>query len=151
MKTLLAAATCAAALLAGCNNNAATPAATESPTDTAAATPTPGPTGWDRVALGLREEQLLNARMIGIDGLELGTVKGMLPGADGRVDRLVVDVEKTNPPEFVAVPVQGLTVLTRGTRIDVVSTLAKAQLAALPRVPAPTWTPTPTPTPTPAN
>ena len=141
MTRLLAAAACAAALVAGCDNQAAT---TPEATETATATPTPAPTatGWDRVALGLREQQLLNARMIGIDGVELGTVKGLLTGADGRVDRLLVDVEKTNPPEFVAVPVQGLTVLTRGTRIDVVSTMTMAQLAALPRAPAPTPAPT---------
>jgi hypothetical protein len=146
MKRMLAAATCAAAFVAGCNNQAATTsAAIETATETPS--PTSTATGWDRVALGLREQQLLSARLLGIDGGELGAIKGLLTGADGRVDRLLVDVEKSDPARFVAVPVQGLTVLTRGARIDVVSTMTVAQLAALPDVPAPT----PAPTPTPAN
>ena len=143
MKRMLATAACAAALLAGCNNEAATPAATDAATETAAATPAAPATGWDRAALGLREQQLLEADLLGIDGVELGSIEGLLTGADGRVDRLLVEVDDSDPDRFVAVPVQGLTVLTRGSDIDVVSTMTVAQLAALPDAPPPTATPAP--------
>ncbi len=153
MKTLLAATVCSAALLAGCNNNAGNDtAATETAAATdvaAAASPTPAQ-DWDRVALGLREPQLLSADLLGIDGVELGEVKGVLRGADGRVDRLLVEVADSDPDRFVEVPVQGLTALTRGSDIDVVSTLSVAQLAALPDAAPPAATPSPAATP-PAN
>lgn len=142
MKRMLAATAGAAALLAGCNNDAgtapaATEAATTAPTD-AAATP---PAGWDRAALGLREAQLLDASLIGIDGVELGEVQSLLTGPDGRVDRLLVEVADSDPDRYVEVPVAGLTVLTRGSDIDVVSTMTAAQLAALPDASAPAATP----------
>jgi hypothetical protein len=127
---------CLAAALAGCNNDAAAPAATDAAT-TPAATPAATATGWDRVALGLREQQLLEADLLGIDGTEFGSIEGLLTGADGRVDRLLVEVDDSDPDRFVAVPVQGLTVLTRGSDIDVVSTMTVAQLAALPDAPPP--------------
>jgi hypothetical protein len=150
MNRLLAASVCAAAFLAGCNNEAAT----DAPADTAAtmpaapaASPPASPAaGWDRVALGLREQQLLSADLLGIDGVELGSIEGLLTGADGRVDRLLVEVEDSEPDRYVAVPVQGLTVLTRGSDIDVVSTMTAAQLAALPDASPPAATATPAPT-----
>lgn len=145
MTRMLAAATCAAALVAGCDNQPATPAATDAATETAAATPAAPATGWDRAALGLREQQLLEADLLGIDGVELGSIEGLLTGPDGRVDRLLVEVEDSEPDRFVAVPVQGLTVLTRGADIDVVSTMTVAQLAALPDAPPPSATPTTAP------
>ncbi len=144
MKRMLAVA-CVAAALAACNNNAAAPAPTDTAT-TPAATPAAPATGWDRAALGLREAQLLGADLLGIDGAELGSIKGLLTGADGRVDRLLVEVDDSDPDRYVAVPVQGLTVLTRGSRIDIVSTMTVAQLAALPDAPAPTASPAPGPT-----
>jgi hypothetical protein len=142
---MLAATVGAAALLAGCNNDAGTaPAATDAATDTApaatdaAATP---PAGWDRAALGLREAQLLDADLLGIDGVELGEVQSLLTGPDGRVDRLLVEVADSDPDRYVEVPVAGLTVLTRGSDIDVVSTMTVAQLAALPDASPPAATP----------
>lgn len=148
MKRMLAATVCAAALLSGCNNNAGTTTAEPTATATepaaeAAATPA---AGWDRAALGLREEQLLSANLLGIDGVELGAVKGLLTGPDNRVDRLLVEVRNSDPARYVAVPVAGLTVLTRGSAIDVVSTMTVAQLAALPDAPPPAATPAATPT-----
>jgi len=144
MTRMLAAAACAAALVAGCNNNndAAAPAATDAATDTAAATPAAPATGWDRAALGLREQQLLEADLLGIDGVELGEVQSLLTGPDGRVDRLLVEIEDSNPDRFVEIPVQGLTVLKRGNDTDLVSTMTAAQLAALPDAALPTTAPT---------
>ena len=134
MKRMLAAAACAASV-AGCNNNAATDAA---PDQTAAATATPAAetatpaAGWDRVALGLREAQLIGADLLAIDNVEVGEIKSLLAGPDGRVDRFLIELDDTDPDRFVEVPVQGLTVLTRGADIDIVSTMTAAQIAALP-------------------
>lgn len=134
MKRMLAAAACAAALVAGCDNNAATDATTDQAAD-AAATAAPAATQVPvsgRVALGLQEAQLLGADLLGIDGVELGEVQSLLTGPEGRVDRLLVEVEDSDPDRYVEVPVAGLTVLTRGSDIDIVSTMTVAQLAALP-------------------
>src|SRR5687768_6436084 len=109
MNKKLAAAACAAALVAGCNNDTAAPAATDAATGAAAAAPAAPATGWDRAALGLREQQLLEADLLGIDGIELGSIEGLLTDANGRVDRLLVEVDESEPDRFVAVPVQGLT------------------------------------------
>jgi hypothetical protein len=136
------AAACATVLVAGCNNNAATDATAEQAT-TAAETPTTAAetaspaAGWDRVALGLREAQLIGADLLAIDNVEVGEIKGLLTGSDGRVDRLLVELDDTDPDRFVEVPVQGLTVLTRGADIDIVSTMTVAQLAALPEASPP--------------
>lgn len=142
MARILLATTCAAALLAGCNNDAGTDAAEERVEQAAeasavAAGPTP-------VALGLSEAVLLDAGLVGIDGVELGDVTSLLRGPDGRVDRLLVEVEDSNPDRFVEVPVQGLTVLKRGDDTDLVSTMSAAQLAALPDATLPTAAATPT-------
>lgn len=140
MKRMLAAAACAAILVGGCDNNAATDApaegtATATPTATAA-TATPA-AGWDRVALGLREAQLLGADLLAIDNVEVGEIDGLPTGPDGRVDRLLVELDDTDPDRFVEVPVAGLTVLTRGADIDIVSTMTAEQLRALPDVSPP--------------
>lgn len=134
MKRMLAAAACATVLVAGCNNNTATDTEADQATATAtvaAETATPA-AGWDRAALGLREAQLIGASLLGIDNVKLGEIEGLLTGPDGRVDRLLVELNDSDPDRFVEVPVQGLTVLTRGADIDIVSTMTAAQLAALP-------------------
>jgi hypothetical protein len=139
---MLAAAACATVLVAGCNNNTATDApadgtttAAETPT-TAAATATPA-AGWDRAALGLREAQLIGADLLAIDNVEVGEIRSLLTGPEGRVDRLLVELDDTDPDRFVEVPVQGLTVLTRGADIDIVSAMTAEQLKALPDVSPP--------------
>lgn len=142
MARILVATTCAAALLAGCNTDAGTDAAEDRVEQAAeasavAAGPTP-------VALGLSEAVLLDAGLVGIDGVELGDVTSLLRGPDGRVDRLLVEVEDSNPDRFVEVPVQGLTVLKRGDDTDLVSTMSAAQLAALPDATLPAAAATPT-------
>lgn len=136
MKNTLAAAICAATLVAGCNN-AGTDTTADQAADTAQATPpavaTPTePADWNRVALGLREAQLLGADLLGVDEAELGEVRSLLTGPDGRVDRLLVEIDESDPDRFVEVPVAGLTVLTRGSDIDLVSTMTAAEFAALP-------------------
>jgi len=137
MKSTLAAATCAVILLAGCNNDPGTQATTaEEAGQTADAPPAAETTAVaaraSPVALGLSEGQLLGAGLIGIDGVELGEVTSLLRTPEGRVDRLLVEIEDSDPDRFVEVPVQGLAILTRGRNIDLVSALTAEQLAGLP-------------------
>jgi hypothetical protein len=136
MKRMLVTTACAAAFLSGCNNDAGTDAAEDRVEDAAeASAAVAGPTP---VALGLSEAQLLDADLLGIDGVELGDVTSLLRGADGGVDRLLIEVEDSNPDRFVEVPVQGLVVLKRGDDTDLVSTMTATQVAALPDATLPT-------------
>ncbi|HEY6814302.1 MAG TPA: PRC-barrel domain containing protein [Croceibacterium sp.] len=123
------------ALLTACDN-AGTDQAEDRVEDAAeasavAAGPTP-------VALGLSEAQLLDADLRAADGVELGDVMNLLRAADGSVDRLLVEIEDSNPDRFVEIPVQGLTVVTRGDDTDLVTTQTAADLAALPAASLPT-------------
>lgn len=134
MKKILVALTFAAMALTGCNNDGPD-AAEDRVEDTAeASAKAAGPTP---VALGLSEAQLLDTDLLGIDGVEAGSVKSLLRNAEGRVDRLLIEVENSDPDRFVEVPVQGLTVLMRGDDTDLVSLMTSAQLIALPDAPLP--------------
>lgn len=128
MKRTLVVATCAAILLAGCNNDTGTPAEQTAQTPTATgALPTPA-----TVALGLTEAQLLDADLYTTDGTDLGEVASLLRGPEGRVDRLLIEVENSDPDRHVEISAQGLTVLKRGDDTDLVTTMTAAQFAALP-------------------
>ncbi len=136
MIKILAATTFGALVLAGCND-AGNDAAEDRVEDAAeasaiAAGPTP-------VALGLSEAQLLDADLLAVaDGTELGDVTSLLRAPDGRVDRLLVEIEDSNPDRFVEVPVAGLTALARGNDTDLVTMMTREQLAALPEASLPT-------------
>ena len=136
MKRTLAAAACFVAL-AACSDSPTEVAEdrVEDAAEASAATAGPAP-----VALGLSEAQLLEADVLATaDGAELGDVTSLLRAADGTVDRLLVEVEDSNPDRFVELPLTGLTVLARGNDTDLVATMTREQLAALPeaRLPAP--------------
>lgn len=154
MKPTLALLAGATALLAACNNSS-TDAAEDRVEDAAeAAAAAAGPTP---AALGLTEAQLLDADLLSTAGAELGDVVTLLRAADGSVDRLLIEIEDSNPDRFVEVPVQGLVVLTRGDDTDLVTTRTAADLAALPAATLPAGTatgtaaatPSPTSSPTP--
>lgn len=132
MTRMLVAALGAAALLAGCNNNSATdtPAATATATDTAAATLPPPGASPTTAALGLTDAELSQAGLYAVDGTKLGQVASLLRGTDGRVDRLLIDLEGSD--RFVEIPALGMAVLHRGDAIDLVATTSAAQLASLP-------------------
>ena len=135
MKKLLAATVCIAAL-AACSDSPQDVAEdrVEDAAEASAATAGPAP-----VALGLSEAQLLEADLrAAADGAELGDVTSLLRTADGSVDRLLVEIEDSNPDRFVEVPVAGLTVLARGNDTDLVTTMTRDQLAALPEATLPT-------------
>lgn len=124
---------CSAALLAACaDRNDAAEEKLERSADASAAAAGPAP-----VALGLNEAQLLDAELVGAGGVELGDVAQVVREADGAVDRLLVEIEDSNPDRYVHVPIAGLKTVVRGTDTDLSTSMTKAQLAALPEVKLP--------------
>ena len=124
---------CSTALLSACtDSNDAAEDKLERTAEASAAVSGPAP-----VALGLNEAQLLDAELVGADGIELGDVAQVARGADGKVDRLLVEIEDSNPDRYVHVPVAGLKTIVRGTDTDLSTTMTKAELAALPEVKLP--------------
>ena len=92
------------------------------------------------VALGLTEAELLEGELRSADGRELADVAAVRRDAGGTVDRLLVEIEDSNPDRYVEVPVAGLTVERRGDDIDLVTSITAEDLMALPeamRVEAP--------------
>lgn len=87
--------------------------------------------GPAEAALGLSEAQLLDAELVGPNDVELGDVAGVVRGADGSVERLLVEIEDSNPDRFVHVPIDGLTVVTRGDDRDLATSMTAQELAAL--------------------
>ena len=87
-------------------------------------------------ALGLSEAQLLEADLIDANGIELGSVESVGRNAAGEVERLLVEIEDSNPDRFVEVPVEGLATSVAGDDTDLSTAMTKEQLAALPDAPA---------------
>jgi hypothetical protein len=136
MTRTLAIAACAALLVAACNDGPGDAAEDRVEDAAEASAAAAGPTP---VALGLSEAQLLEADLRATaDGSELGDIASVLRAADGSVDRLLVEIEDSNPDRFVEIPLAGLTVLARGDDTDLVATMTAAQLAALPDAALPT-------------
>lgn len=86
------------------------------------------------VALGMTERQLLDADLISVDGTDLGDVQAVVRGPTGQVERLLIEVEDSNPDRFVHIPLDGLTPQEKGMDRDIVTNLTRAQIAALPDV-----------------
>jgi len=127
MKTNVLFTASAMLLLAACNDSP------QEPEDRieAAAEASAAQAGPEPVALGLSEAQLLEADLIGAGGIELGDVAGVLRSADGVVDRLLIEIEDSNPDRFVAVPVSGLNTVVVGNDTDLSTTRTRDELAAL--------------------
>lgn len=85
-------------------------------------------------ALGLTELQLLDAEVIGPANTEIGDVVKLERDAAGNVDRLLVEIEDSNPDRFVHVPVNDLKPVVRGTDTDLQTTMTIEDLKALPEV-----------------
>lgn len=85
-------------------------------------------------ALGLTELQLLDAELIGPANTEIGDVVKLERDSAGNIDRLLVEIEDSNPDRFVHVPVSGLKPLVRGTDTDLQTTMTIEDLKALPEV-----------------
>lgn len=133
MKIHLLAAVCSLGLLSACNDaNDAVEDKMEREAEASASAAGPA-----EVALGLNEAQLLDAELIGPNNVELGNVAQVVRDDAGKVDRLLVEVEDSNPDKYVHVPIAGLKTVVRGTDTDLSTTMTKAQLDALPAVTLP--------------
>jgi sporulation protein YlmC with PRC-barrel domain len=86
------------------------------------------------IALGMTERELLDANLINVDGTELGDVEDLVRGPTGQVEKLLIEVEDSNPDRYVHVPLDGLSPQRRGDDYDIVTNLTPAQIAALPEV-----------------
>ena len=84
------------------------------------------------VALGLTERQLLDAEILAADGTELGDVEAVTKDADGNATELLIEVEDSNPDRYVTIPIDGLTVTTRGNDTDLSSGMTLEDIGSLP-------------------
>lgn len=125
---------CSGLLLAACSNaNDAAEDKLERAAETSATVAGPLP-----AALGLSEAQLLAADVVGGDGKELGDVAQVLRGPDGKVDRLLVEIEDSNPDRYVHVPVPGLKPIVSGDDTNLATTMTMTEMKNLPEVLQPT-------------
>lgn len=117
-------------LLAACEDKA------DEPEDRieAAAEASAAAAGTEPVALGMSEAQLIEADLVDPGRAELGSVEGVVRNAAGDVDRLLIEIEDSNPDRFVQIPVEGLTTVVIGDDTDLSTTMTRAELAALPEV-----------------
>ncbi len=138
--TTICAAALAFSLLAACNDRGDADDRAEDRMEQAAEA-SAAAAGPAEAALGLSERQLLDADLVGPDGVELGDVQAVLRGADGKVDRLLVEIEDSHPDKYVHVPVAGLKVVQQGADRDISTTMTQQQLAALPAVSLPAAAP----------
>jgi len=146
VKKLLTALACTT-LLAACGDDASDVAEDQLETQAEASAAAAGPA---IAALGLTEAQLLDADLVGTDNADLGDVTRVDRGADGSVESLLIEIEDSNPDRYVSVPIAGLTTVTRGDDIDLVTTMGRDQIQALPEVtltPAPMGSTPPAPAP----
>ncbi len=117
-----------AILLAACSDkNEAAEDRLERAAETSATVAGPVP-----AALGLSEAQLLDADLVGADGKDLGDVAQVVRGADGKVERLLVELDGIGPDRYVHVPITGLKTVVRGDDTDLQTSMTKADLDAVP-------------------
>ena len=83
-------------------------------------------------ALGLTETQLLDADLVDTSGVDLGDVEAVMRDSAGNVSGLLVEVDGPSPERFVEVAITGLTTRPDGDDVDVVTTMTRADLDALP-------------------
>lgn len=119
-----------AVLLAACSDaNEAAEEKLERSAETSATVAGPVP-----AALGLSEAQLLDADLVGQDGKELGDIAKVVRGADNKVERLLVEIDGSNPDRYVHVPITGLKTIVRGDDTDLQTTMNKSDLMSLPEI-----------------
>lgn len=90
--------------------------------------------GSSVLALGMTERQFLDAELVDARGTELADVVAVVRGPGGAPEKLLVEIEDSNPDKFVHVPLDGLKPKQDGDDWDLVTTMTKAQLDALPAV-----------------
>ena len=90
--------------------------------------------GDAKVLLGLTEWQLLDAEIVDPRGAEIDDVERVMRDDSGMVDRLLVELEDSDPDRYVMIPVAGLKTVTRGHDVDLQANMARADAHALPPV-----------------
>lgn len=119
-----------AVLLAACSDaNEAAEEKLERSAETSATVAGPVP-----AALGLSEAQLLDADLVGQDGKELGDIAKVVRGADNKVERLLVEIDGSNPDRYAHVPITGLKTIVRGDDTDLQTRMSKSDLMSLPEI-----------------
>lgn len=83
-------------------------------------------------ALGLTDEQLLDADLVAADGTDLGDVEQVRRGADSAVESFLVEVDDSDPDRYVVVPLAGLVTRVSGDDTDLQTAMTAAEIAALP-------------------
>lgn len=86
----------------------------------------------EEAALGMTEEELLDADLVTADGTDLGDIEAVRRDADGAVTGLVIELEDTDPDRWVEVPMDGLTARPDGDDMDVQTGMSAEDLSALP-------------------
>lgn len=86
------------------------------------------------VALGLTEKQILDADLVNAAGQELGDVKALVRGVDGKPTGILVELDGLGPDRYVEVPFEGLKATRDGTGWNIASPLSQDELAKLPTV-----------------
>lgn len=86
----------------------------------------------EEAALGMTEEELLNADLVTADGTDLGDIEAVRRDAAGAVIGLVIELEDTDPDRWVEVPMDGLTARPDGDDMDVQTGMSAEDLSALP-------------------
>lgn len=90
--------------------------------------------GDAEAALGLTEQQLLDADLVAGDGTELGDVEQVRRNATGEVSELLIEIEDSDPDRFVTVPIDGLSVIEGSflNDADLQTDLTAQDLAGMP-------------------
>lgn len=130
MKSVLFAAAASSLVVAGCSGADATTQDAVAQPATTAPTAAPDAPG----AFGMTEAQILDADLIGADGLELGDVEAVVRAVDGSISHLVVEIDDTAPDRYVQLPAEGLEAARTGNDWDVRTTISRDELMALPEV-----------------
>lgn len=90
--------------------------------------------GDAEAALGLTEQQLLDADLVAGDGTELGDVEQVRRNAAGEVSELLIEIEDSDPDRFVTVPIDDLSVIEGSflNDADLQTNLTAQDLAKMP-------------------
>lgn len=83
-------------------------------------------------ALGLTEAQLIDAEIVDSADAEIGDVERVMRDSGGTADRLLIEIEDSNPDRYVVVPIEGMTTVVRGDDTDLRAPMTRAQVEAMP-------------------
>ena len=128
MNKLLVCLVASTALLAGCSKKDSDQTATPGADASVAAAATASAPAV--AALGLTEQQLLDADVVNGVGVDFGDVEAVLRDASGAVDRVNVKLDKGG--KMVTLKTADLTTTQDGNDWDLVTKLTREEISALP-------------------